>query len=186
MEGSYISHHSAFEYYGFANQVYYDVYVSGEKRFYSFEYDGIYYRYIAPRIKPGVDKKLDGIYVTDLERTVIDSINDFEKIGGIEELLRCLSLIPYINESKALQYLEAYNKQFLYQKAGYILEHFQNNLRLTNDFFDQCRKGLNGSVRYLYHGIGDEAHIYNQPWKMVVPTDLTAKLEKGVTVDADF
>ena len=89
-DGAYISHHSAFEYYGYANQVFYEVYVSGDKRFTPFEYDDVVYRHIAPRMSVGVQEKPDGVRVTDIERTVLDSINDFEKIAGLEELLRCL------------------------------------------------------------------------------------------------
>ncbi|HHV19564.1 MAG TPA: hypothetical protein GXZ27_12115 [Thermoanaerobacterales bacterium] len=36
---AYISHHSAFDYYGFANQVFYEMYVSSETKFNNFEYD---------------------------------------------------------------------------------------------------------------------------------------------------
>jgi len=115
---SYVSHHSAFSYYGYANQVFYDVYLSSSSKFNSFEFDGFTYRYVMSRIDEGVNKIVDDTVVTDLERTVIDSINDFEKIGGLEELLRCLSMISYADETKLLRYLECYGKQFLYQKTG--------------------------------------------------------------------
>lgn len=98
MSGSYITHHSAFEYYGCANQVFHEVYVSGINKFAPFEYDDVFYRYIAPRIDVGIDGKADGIRVTDIERTLLDSINDFEKISGLEELLRCVEMIPYLDE----------------------------------------------------------------------------------------
>ena len=47
-EDACLSHHSAFEFYGYANQVFYEVYVATESRFRSFEYDGVSYRRIAP------------------------------------------------------------------------------------------------------------------------------------------
>jgi hypothetical protein len=31
--------------------------------------------------------KNDDVRITDLERTILDNINDFEKISGLEELL---------------------------------------------------------------------------------------------------
>ncbi len=46
-------------------------------------------------------------------------------IGGLEELLRCLSLVPLVNEDRLLAYLPLYNRQFLYQKTGYVLQHFK-------------------------------------------------------------
>jgi len=176
---SYISHHSAFEYYGYANQVFYEVYVSGAKRFADFEYDGITYHYVAPRINFGVVLNDDGVRVTDIERTVIDGINDFEKIAGFEELLRCLELIPYVDENKLLHYLANYGKQFLYQKSGYILNYFRNELRLSNKFFDVCEIKVGKSIRYLYNGIDNEMNVFDNHWQLYVPKNLLNILSQG-------
>jgi len=178
-DGAYISHHSAFEYYGCANQVFYEVYVSGNKRFEQFEYDDVAYRYVAPRISVGVDEKPDGVRVTDIERTVLDSINDFEKIVGLEELLRCLELIPHINGEKLLEYLERYGKQFLYQKAGYILNHLKNDLRLSDRFFEVCERRVSKSVRYFYGGIEHEQNVFDNRWQLFVPKNLINILSQG-------
>ena len=43
---SYVSHHTAFEYYGIADQVFYEVYVGSETRFHDFEFDGYTYHYV--------------------------------------------------------------------------------------------------------------------------------------------
>ena len=177
-DDAYITHHSAFEYYGYSNQVFNELYISGDKRFNPFQYDGFTYRYLAPRIQEGVDVKLDGIHVTDIERTVLDSINDFEKVAGLEELLRCLELIPYVDEEKLLVYLGSINKQVLYQKTGYILEHYKNELRLSDLFFDTCKKSAINSVRYLYNGIQNEPKFFNSYWNLIVPRDLMMRMSK--------
>ena len=176
LRDNYVSHHSAFEYYGYANQVFYEVYVSGKGRFADFEYDNITYRYFAPRIEAGISLKDDGVRITDMERTILDGINDFEKIGGLEELLRCLELINYAKEDKLLLYLEAYDKQVLYQKTGYVLEHLKKQLRLSDGFFDVCKSKLKNSVRYLYKGIEHESNTFSKSWNLVVPQDLMNKL----------
>ena len=178
--GAYISHHSALEYYGCANQVFYEVYVSGDKRFSTFEYDDVLYRYVAPRTIAGVDEKPDGVRITDIERTLIDSINDFEKIAGLEELLRCLELIPHVDEEKLLEYLERYNKQILYQKAGYILSHLKDELRLTEHFFEACERKVSKSIRYLYKGIEHEPNTFDTRWQLFVPINLLKILAQGV------
>jgi predicted transcriptional regulator of viral defense system len=176
---AYLSHHAAFEYYGCANQVYYEVYVSGEKRFTQFEYDGVTYRYVAPRITEGIVNKPDGVRVTDMERTVLDSINDFEKIAGLEELLYCLELVPYLDENKLLAHLEQYGKQVLYQKAGYILYHMKKNLRLSDQFFEFCEEKIAKSVRYLYHGIEHEPNVFDKRWQLFVPHNLMKLVSQG-------
>jgi hypothetical protein len=53
-------------------------------------------------------KNTTGVRVTDIERTVIESIRDYNKIGGFEELLNCLEGIHYLDEAKLLRYLDIY------------------------------------------------------------------------------
>ena len=90
---SYVSHHSAFEYYGCANQVSYQTIVSSDTIFSNFDFIGITYSYIGSRINNGIQTYPDGVRVTDIERTILDGINDYEKVMGLEELLRCIELV---------------------------------------------------------------------------------------------
>lgn len=62
--------------------------------------------------------------MTALERTVIDCIHLFEKIGGLEKLLRCVDLIPALDEAALAECLAEYGSGFLYQKAGYLFSPF--------------------------------------------------------------
>jgi predicted transcriptional regulator of viral defense system len=183
---SYVSHHAAFEYYGCANQVSYQVEVSSETVFAPFEYAGFNYAYIASRINEGIATQPDGIQVTDTERTVLDGIHDFEKNMGLEELLRCLELLPTVKESKLLAYLDLYGKQVLYQKAGYILAHFRSAWNLSAHFFAACEARIGKSKRYLYKPTAHEKMEYNRQWRLVVPHDLMKVTNKGVTADAEI
>jgi predicted transcriptional regulator of viral defense system len=177
---AYITHHSAFEYYGLANQVFHEVYVAAASKFTPFTFNGIAYRYVSPRIGTGVDSKLDGVRVTDMERTVIDSINDVEKIGGLEEFLRCIDLIPFLKSDKLLVYLAHYQKGFLYQKAGYILENYQKPLKLSKEFFEECRKLIPKSSRYFsLTKQRKEQSVFNDKWRIYVPTDLNRIVDEG-------
>ncbi|MDQ2085635.1 hypothetical protein RBH29_04200 [Herbivorax sp. ANBcel31] len=54
-------------------------------------------------------KNTTDVRMTDLERTVVDSIRDFNKIGSFEELLNCLEGIHYLDEKKLKHYLSTYN-----------------------------------------------------------------------------
>lgn len=180
---AYVSHHAAFEYYGCANQVSYQIEVSSETPFAAFDFGGHTYAYLASRIKDGVVTRPDGVRVTDAERTALDSVHDFEKVMGLEELLRCLALLPSLDEDKLLQYLAMYNKQVLYQKTGYILRHFQSDFRLSEDFFAQCAARIGKSTRYLTADING---VYDKEWQMVVPQNLTSLTGKGADEDADI
>ncbi len=178
-KSAYVSHQSAFLYYGYTNQVSYDVYVSSSTKFNTFEFEGLKYIYVMSRINKGIDKKADGVNVTDVERTVVDSIHDFEKIGGLEELLRSLAMIPYADEKKLLRYLESYNKQILYQKTGYILEHYKKDLGISEGFFKQCMLHFSKSVRYLYNDINKDTARYDNRWQLYVPNDLLSVISEG-------
>jgi predicted transcriptional regulator of viral defense system len=166
---AYVSHNAAFAYYGYANQVSCQVEVSSETPFVSFNFDGNFYVYLASRIKDGVIERPDGVRVTDVERTVLDGIHDFEKIMGLKKLLRCLEAIPSVNEDKLLLYLAVYGKRFLYQKTGYILRYFRREWNLNEDFFRECAAHIGKSTRYL---IGHSKGIYDREWRLVVPADL--------------
>jgi len=121
--------------------------------------------------------------ITDLERTIIDNIKDFSKIGGLEETLRCLLMVTVINESKLLNYMKAYNNMFLYQKAGYILSHFRKTANISEKFFKECREHINKSVRYLHPDIVNDDCVLNKNWRLCVPPNLMRLIGEGTDID---
>lgn len=177
---AYISHHTAFEYYGLANQVFYEMYVASESRFRDFEFEGLSYKHIASKTRQGVIKprNTEGIRVTDLERTVVDSIKDFEKIGGFEELLQCLSAIHYLDEKKVITYLDMYNIKALYQKTGFLLARFREEMLLSPEFIEYCKGKVGKSTNYLLKE-AKSGGVYNSEWKLVVPEDLFDIIGQG-------
>ena len=178
-EHAYISHHTAFEYFGMTNQVVATVYVSSSSNFESFEFDGVWYKCIVPGIDEGVVQETRHIRITDLERTIADSIKDFTKVGGLEELLRCLTMVLFVDETELLRDLSAYDNQFLYQKTGYILSHYKDSMQLSDGFFEACKKKIKKSVRYLYPGIQFENPEYDSEWQLFVPKNLMKKIDEG-------
>ena len=183
---SFVSHHSAFEYYGYANQVSYDVTVTSEERITPFEYNGRYYRRIAPSIKSGIIKQSDGVWVSDIERTVLDCINLFEKNMGFEELINCISAVPMLNEQILLKYLWEYDKNFLYQKTGFILEHFKKDLDLSEGFFEICKTKSGKSSRYLLKDIDKSSAETCSKWRLTIPPNIWNNMMNGGYDNADI
>lgn len=70
-DDAYVSYHSAFEFYGYANQVFYDVYFATEKKVRSFDYDGMHYQSVVWRANTGVEEMNTGVRVTTLERAAL-------------------------------------------------------------------------------------------------------------------
>lgn len=180
----YLSHHTAIEYYGLSDQVYYDVYVASQTRFRDFEFDGYTYKYISSKSQSGVEeiKYSGGVRVTDLERTLADSIKDMDNISGIEEIISFIRSIRKLNEKKLCQYLSEYDKQFLFQKTGYLLEVYYGGTGITDKFYEFCQGNIGKSKRYLSKDIS--RGIYNSKWKMVV-LDKKAFLKNGEKDDYD-
>lgn len=182
---SYVSHHTAMEYYGITDQVYYEVYVSSETSFRDFTFDGYTYRYIASRNSEGIEKQLysGGIAVTNLERTIVDSIKDMDKISGIEEVVQNVESVRRMQEKRLLKYLELYQNQFLYQKMGYLLWQYKEQMGLSDLFFEKCKKQIGKSKRYLTRD--QDGGRYNDTWKLVVPENLQ-NMKNGGIMDADI
>ena len=176
---SYVSYHSAFEYYGFNNQVSYEMLVSSTKRFAPFYFNGIKYSFINSKIDVGIELN-SKIRVTNLERTIVDNIDAFSKYMGLEELLRRLEIIKYVNEGKLLEILAVYDKQFLYQKVGYILSINKENLLLSDEFFDSCLSHIGKSKRYLYEELKLDEYSFNKQWKLILPKNIHLTTSKGI------
>ena len=183
-EGAYISHHTAMEYYGITDQVFYDVYVTSEKAFNTFEFEGYRYHRLAPAISQGVNKEelSGGVVVTDRERTVLDCIKDLNKVSGAEEVVSNLESVGKLREQKMLMYLEQYDNQFLYQKTGFLLLDSTDQHGLSEAFFEECKRRIGKSKRYL---LGTSTGgVYISEWKLIVPRNIFEMKNGGMT-DAD-
>ena len=177
---SYVSHHSAFEYYGTVDQVFYEVYVGSETRFHDFKFDGYTDHYVKGQMKEGivVPDFSGSVKITDKERSITDSIKDINLIAGLEEVLSCVLSVNSINEAKLLKYLVGYDSAFLYQKIGFIFSVFQMELGISDDFIKICKDRSGNSKRYLTIGINDPA--YSGEWKLVYPKNIKSMNNNGI------
>ncbi len=177
-QGAYISHHSALEYHGVANQVFYTITVSSSKVFQPFEYDGIGYEFCNSKIESGVSSPFQtpNVKVTDIERTVADCIFDIERAGGTEEIIESLKLLPMLDETKLISYLDEYAHIFLWQKTGYLLENLKDSLRISNDFLNECKCHIHNRKNYLDR---QSDMVYQPDWKLYVPKNLFNSIDEG-------
>ena len=134
-ETSFISHHSAFEFYGYYNQVYNVVNVSSFSKFNTFEFEETIFSLMKVNSTNFVEE-IRGVKVSSIERTIVDSIKDSGKYCELEETLNCINMIPYISIKDILKYLEQINSKMLYKKVGIILSIFKEKLRIPDFFFD--------------------------------------------------
>lgn len=171
-----ITHHSAFEVFGYGSQVFYECFVATNKRFSDFEYEGVIYHRVER--KPDIEVIQQGnIRVTSVEQTVVDSIRDFEKIAGLEEVIRCMMLVPGLNEQKVLECLARDNNGFLYQKCGYLFEALKEEYHFSPQFFEECEKYSSDAKKYLMRDLQD--NVFHQRWKLYAPQSMKGLIDKG-------
>ncbi len=176
-----LSHHTAFELYGLTHQASFVVYVESDKIFSDFIFEGTEFKYAGKGIKEGVvsHKQNSKIRVTDLERTIVESINRLDYCGGIHELDEILKICPIIKEERLLKYLEIYDKQFLYKKAGYFLEKHSNSLGLTDDLLAAIEMKVGSTRKYISDDARNGHGRLVKRWGLIVPVTLDGEIEEG-------
>lgn len=169
-EDAFISHLSALEYYGYQNQVSRICFVSSKHRFNSFEFEGITYRPIPSKYQEGVVKPpyTELIKVSDIERTIIDTIHTIDTYVNLEMLIESLELVQGLNHEKLLHYLDQYHIQALYQKTGAIMSSLNANLSSKKAFFDHLKGKIKQGVTYLDHQAKTEG-VFNKDFQIVIP-----------------
>lgn len=116
------------------------------------------------------------IYVTDLERTLLDALRFPEKAGGILNALRAWrSARDRLSPGTIVQYVERFESSVLSQRAGYILEE----LKLEHPRLSQWRSDLNrgGSMKLV--ASRPYAPTYSDRWNLSinVPDEVIAELK---------
>lgn len=169
-DSSYISYHAALEYHGLANQVYTTLYVSDSTKFRSFEYADVRYEYIASHNPGWIDHINHGaiLRVTSKERTIIDCMDVLKYAGGIEEVVHALDVVKNLKEHYLLEVLKQYGNKRLYQKAGYLLSMFKEELHLSDAFFLHIRSQVGEGKKYFLAGMSMPL-IYHPDWKLYAP-----------------
>lgn len=177
-----IAYHSALEYHGIANQVYNKVYVSSKENFSNFDFMDVDYERVKFLFSDGIHEVVSSvnIRVTDIERTIVDCVDDIRLAGGIEEILNALDFIKRLNETNLLHYLSLYNKKSLYQKIGYILKHYQSELNLSETFFSECRRYIGKKCFYfLENSLIFGKNVFSPEWNMMAPYSLRSNYLGG-------
>lgn len=166
-----IAYHSALEFHGLANQVYNIMYVSDSRKFRSFEFADVEYEFVFNDNQKGIDRINYGevLRVTDKERTLIDCIDKMKYSGGIEEVLNALGSIRNMQEYNLLEMLNHYDNIHLWQKAGYLLSMFKDELHLTSGFLNQMKTKTGDIKRYFLNNDGMDC-VYYPDWKLYAPT----------------
>ena len=180
-DSSFLSYHSALEFHGLGHQIFNVVMVSGETTFRSFTFDECDYQscitkigmngVITSRVNPNVR-------VTNLERTFVDCIDRVGRAGGAEELFHCFEGLYVLDIEKIKACLELYNKAHLYQKVGYVLEKFKDQIGIQNDIIELCRE--KGKIAVSNFSTTEKCDVFIKEWNLYIPKIIVKEDEDGL------
>jgi len=173
-----LAYHSALELHGAAQSFFNRVFILSDQRITNFNFQKTFFIGIRGDSSFGrttVLREGISVHVADKERALIDGIDRLKYVGGIEEYLKSIEVLPSVNFQRILEYLRQYKKQSLYSKTGYILSLFEKKW----SFPDNVRKKLKSKLRkkvYYLAGKEDEGR-FNKEWNLIVPGDLRELLK---------
>ncbi len=112
------------------------------------------------------------IYITDVERTLLDALRMPDRSGGIAKVLQAWSSAEDMDIDKMTTYAEKYDNQILLQRVGFLLE----KLGKTHPRFEKWREGLGrgGSAKLV--ASSPYSATYSPEWNLslnVPPSVLT-------------
>ncbi|MDR2832263.1 MAG: hypothetical protein LBV67_00950 [Streptococcaceae bacterium] len=183
-EDAIVSHISAFHYHGIYNQVSYEMYYTTVAKNSPLVFENIEYNPIKPRMhnfQLGViETKWDKVRVTDIERSLLDSVYDVSKIAGIDEIIEIISVLPNLNEDILLTYLKEYKGKIFFKRLGFLLSSFGNQ-EFSSNFWNTLQNKATGSTQYLLPKseflIGETIKV--SKWGLVVPKYIARNQIKG-------
>jgi predicted transcriptional regulator of viral defense system len=120
------------------------------------------------------------IYVTDVERTLLDALRAPDKSGGIAKVLQAWQSAEGMNLDKLVGYADAYDNQVLLQRVGYLLE----KLGRTHPRLEEWRRGKQrgGSMKLVANA--PYSNTYSAEWNLSlnVPPSVLAIIEEDYTL----
>ena len=181
VENGCLVYHSALEYYNLHTQSFNWLYVHSSKPFRAFEHlNDIYiYKPVNCIINPKTDNRYENypIRVTSLSQTIIDCIRHIDLAGGLEELMNALDWIEKskLNEKEMILCLDSVPSKSTYQRVGFLLSLYNEQLGLSDDFFNHCKEKIGNNVSYLLSD--EDCDSYNSEWKICIPKSLKKRRE---------
>jgi len=182
-EEYYLGFHTALEYYGSANSLYNQAYISvtPKNRFNPFQYDRFTFKPVfVEDATYEVEKKQyqdHTVKISSKERTFIDCIDRVQYAGGWEECIKSLENLGGLNTEKLLNHLEWCGKDTLYRHAGYTLDLLRKQSPFyehVDDFLlNRIEQKITGPPRYLTRR---GKAVLNKRWKLYIPEGFEEKL----------
>lgn len=169
---AYIAYHSALEFHGLAQQLWYDVQVAVSRPFTPFQFSDATYLPIVSKCSAGIEEPLfrRGVRVTNLERTIVDCIIRMDLCGGAEEFMHCVEAVHVLRSDMLVDVLQAYDTPVVYQKVGCVLDVLHLPIDNGEQVIKLCHEAAGRAVNLLTNK--ENSNLYQSKWKLYIPTCL--------------
>lgn len=173
------AYHAAFELLGVAHSLWYDYTVFTERRRPDLEQAGARIRFLVHPRALGAGVRLGTQQVeyqgfllraTGPERTLVEGFRQLDRVGGVEEHLRCAAALPTLDLSLLSRALEAYGTRSLWASTGWFLERFQARFHVPEDYLKRLEAHRPASPRYLQRR--QRGGTLVRRWNLIVPEAL--------------
>ncbi len=123
-------------------------------------------------------RRPDGLArATSRERTLVDCMNRADLAGGLEEVLRSVAGLPYVDASNVLAYLKRLDSPTATARTGWVLEQRAREWYVGEDALDEMRSTLSKGPYYLTRS--NETGTWVPQWRLYLPRNAT-ELERWV------
>ena len=119
------------------------------------------------------------VRVTAVERTLVDVLHRPELAGGVEEVLKSLDLVRYLDPAKVADYVELLDNRSIASVSGWWLEKRRDALDVTDDVLARLRARLPRSKHYALGAQPGHA-VLVEPWHVLLPPQAIDAAFEGV------
>lgn len=171
-----LSYHTALELHGVAHSSFNTLYVATPNRFKAFEHRGATYK--AVRASP---EEIDHaatemsigdqpVQVASREWTAAHCLARLDLAGGLEEVLESLAGFAYLRPERLLEACRVIGQKNLHNRAGFVLELYQDDWHLDEDEFTSFEENLSKHTDYFGTQPGQARYV--KRWNLMVPENL--------------
>ena len=119
------------------------------------------------------------VAVTSLERTAVDLLDRLDLAGGVEEALRFLEAVGFLDLDTVVAYVELLGNATTAAKVGYCLERSQEALSVDEPTLQRLELAKPKNPQYVHRGTKAKQHFVSR-WNLLVPEEMEGKSWEGV------
>ncbi len=177
----FFSYYSALYLHGLSQQPATHFYLSTTNHLQKVDYHGLVFYPVTLTKKRffGFDEikyREENVFVSDLERTIVDVMNRPEYAGGYEEIIRSFQDVEKVEWKRLLKYLDTMGEKILFNRTGFIFDMLGKFVDTPDWVLKELEKRLSDNIYYFEK---NRKGSYVKKWKIIVDRRLENVVKGG-------